>query len=205
MDRATTGARNRLTADAQAAKPTRRPLWRLVVRAVKTPHNALALVRARFALRRCRTLPWSVRVHGSMRVAPYAGIFIGERVRIDGRTIPVELAAWDGPITIGDDTFINYGTSISSHTSVTIGRNCLIGNHVLIMDSDYHDLIDRRMPGRTAPIVIEDNVWIGTRAIILKGVTIGEGAVVAAGSTVVQDVAPRTVVGNPTAQVLRVL
>jgi acetyltransferase-like isoleucine patch superfamily enzyme len=126
-------------------------------------------------------------------------------VRIDGRTIPVELAAWDGPIRIGADTFINYGTSISAHTNVTIGENCLIGNHVLIMDSDYHDLMNRRAPGKTAPITIENNVWIGTRAIILKGVTIGEGAVVAAGATVVEDVAPRTVVGNSTAKVLRVL
>jgi maltose O-acetyltransferase len=164
--------------------------------------NLIALGRARVGLRGCRTLPWSVRLQGRVRVAPYAGIYIGERVRVDGRTIPVELSAWDGPIVIGDGTFINYGSSISAHTGVTIGKDCLIGNYVLIMDGDYHDLRDRALPGSTAPIVIEDGVWIGARSIILKGVHIGAGAVVAAGSTVTEDVPAHTVVGNPTAKVL---
>jgi maltose O-acetyltransferase len=190
---------------AQAASAPSETDVQRAVRFLRSPSNVFALVRARIGLRRCREVPWSVRLRGRVRVAGYGGIVLGERVRIDGRTVPVELAAWDGSITIGDGTFINYGTSISSHSGVTIGKDCLIGNYVLIMDSDYHDLYDRRLPGQTSPIVIGDGAWIGARSIVLKGVRIGEGAVVAAGSTVVQDVPPRTVVGNPTAQVLRVL
>ena len=175
------------------------------LRALRSPSNSFAVFRGWWSLRHCSRGGWRIRVHGRLRVAPHAGINVGDRVRIDGRTVPVELAAWDGKITIGEGTFINYGTSISSHVGVTIGRDCLIGNYALIMDSDYHDLYDRSQPGAAAAIVIEDNVWIGARAIVLKGVRIGEGAIVGAGATVVRDVAPRTVVGNPTARVLRTL
>jgi maltose O-acetyltransferase len=173
--------------------------------AVRSPSTLLAVLRAKLALRNCDEAPWGIRLRGGVRIENHAGMRIGERVRIDGRLVPVDLVSWDGPLTIGEGTFINYGTSISVHTSVTIGKNCLIGNYVLIMDSDYHDLHDRSKPGASSPIVIEDNVWIGARSIVLKGVHIGEGAVVAAGSTVANDVPARTLVGSPPAQVLRQL
>jgi maltose O-acetyltransferase len=132
-------------------------------------------------------------------------IELGERVRLDGRTVRIELVSWTGPLLIGEGTFINYGASISAHAGVTIGRNVLIGNYVLIMDSDYHDVYDRTLPGPSAPIIIEDNAWIGARAIILKGVRVGEGAIVAAGAIVTADVPPRTVVAGPAARVVREL
>jgi len=176
-----------------------------VLRALRSPKTMAALLRARIALRKCDSAPWGIRVTGRVVIENHAGLTIGKRVRIHGRTVPVEIVAWDGPISIGDGTFINYGASISAHASVTIGRNCLIGNYALIMDGDYHDLHDRALPGACSPIVIEDDVWIGARAIILKGVHIGQGAVVAAGALVTSDVPARTVVGNAPAQVLRKL
>ncbi len=174
-----------------------------VLRALRSRQILLALLRAKIALRKCDSAPWGIRVTGRVTIENYGGLTIGERVRIHGNTVPVEIVAWDGPISIGDGTFINYGASISAHAGVSIGRNCLIGNYALIMDSDYHDLHDRTLPGACSPIVIEDNVWIGARAIVLKGVHIGEGAVVAAGALVTSDVPARTVVGNSPAQVLR--
>jgi acetyltransferase-like isoleucine patch superfamily enzyme len=88
---------------------------------------------------------------------------------------------------------------------VTIGKNCLIGNYALIMDSDYHSLNDRSLPGEAAPIEICDDAWIATRAIVLKGVRIGAGAVVAAGAVVTEDVPPRTLVAGVPAKVVRSL
>lgn len=107
-------------------------------------------------------------------------------------------------LRIGDKTYINSGTRISSSDSVVIGRGCLIGFDVLIQDNDYHSMVvdGVRRPTK-APIVIGDRVWIGARAIILKGVTIGPGSVVGAGAVVTRDVpANSLVVGSPT-QIVR--
>jgi len=175
-----------------------------VLRLLRSPSVALAAVHAQLALRRCDSVPFTTRVQGRVRVENYGGrIEIGPRVRIDGRTVPVELNCVDSTLTLGAGTYLNYGSSISSHAGVTIGNNCLIGNYALIMDSDYHSLTDRSQPGEAAPIVLEDDVWIATRAMVLKGVRIGAGAVVAAGAVVTSDVAPRTLVAGVPARMVR--
>lgn len=187
--------------DTARARP--RLLRARVLRAVRSPSDVFALVRARLALRRCDAVPWSVRARGRIIVENYGRILIGERVRIDARTVPVELVSFGGELRVGDGTFINYGATISAHSGVQIGRDCLIGNYAMIMDSDYHDVADFSKPGETAPIVIEDNAWVGARAIVLKGVRIGQGAVVAAGAVVTRDVPPRTLVAGVPARVVR--
>jgi len=133
-------------------------------------------------------------------------IRIGEKFRVLASHVPVELGAGEyGSITIGDNTFINSGTSIGSLASITIGNHVAIGNYVLIMDSDFHNPIDHTLPGAKAPIIIEDGVWIGARATILKGVTIGKHAVVAAGAVVTKDVPAGALVGGVPAKVIRYL
>jgi acetyltransferase-like isoleucine patch superfamily enzyme len=104
-------------------------------------------------------------------------------------------------ITIGDDVGVS-GCTISSATSITIGNHVLLGSGCLVTDSDAHpiDPDERRMGGGgiSKPIVIEDDVFVGARAIILKGVTIGKGSVVGAGAVVAKSVPPYSiVVGNP--------
>ncbi len=175
------------------------------MRAARSPSTVAAMLRAQFALRKCDSAPLSVRLRGRVTVENHHRIEIGARARLDGRTVPIELVSWNGPLTIGESTFINYGCSISAHTGVSIGRKCLIGNYVLIMDNDYHDTSDHSKPGVSKPIVIEDNVWIGARAIILKGVRVGRGAVIAAGAVVTKDVLPRTMVGGVPASLIRQL
>lgn len=113
-------------------------------------------------------------------------------------------------IIIGDNVGIS-GSTICATTSVTIGNNVLIGSGCLISDTDSHPidwedrLYDRNQKTRKAPIVIKDNAFIGARSIILKGVTIGEGAVVGAGSVVSKDVPPYTVVAGNPARVVKTL
>jgi len=126
------------------------------------------------------------------------------------------LTYWNGgEIEIGSNCYIGEGTRIWSQASIRIGNDVLISHLVDIHDTDGHplDAEDRLLDGRfilqgkgyltptktaSAPIVIGDKVWIGFKASILKGVHIGEGAVVAAGSVVTRDVPAFAIVaGNP--------
>jgi maltose O-acetyltransferase len=84
---------------------------------------------------------------------------------------------------------------IDARGGISIGRDVVIASHVLLITAD-HDIQDPGFGGRLGSIDIGDRVWIGSRAMILKGVAIGEGAVVAAGAVVTRDVAPWTVVGG---------
>jgi acetyltransferase-like isoleucine patch superfamily enzyme len=103
-------------------------------------------------------------------------------------------------ITIGTGSAVMNGCEIISKQSITIGRRCLIGARTTIMDADFHGLRldERRSAGATAAVIIGDDVWIGSQAIVLKGVRIGRGAVVAAGCVVTKDVPSGLIVaGNP--------
>jgi len=104
-----------------------------------------------------------------------------------------------GRIEIGNGTYLNRNTLIHASKLVRIGKVCKISWDVIIMDSDMHSITGGRSD---EPVYIGDDVWIGCRAIILKGVHIGGGAVIAAGSVVTKDVQPRTVVGGIPARVL---
>lgn len=90
-----------------------------------------------------------------------------------------------GNITIGKRTFINRNTTIVSKTEISIGNDVLIADSVSIYD---HDHIPKTNKFISSKIMINNHVWIGTHSIILKGVTIGEGAIIAAGSVVTKDI-----------------
>lgn len=105
-------------------------------------------------------------------------------------------------LIIGDNVGIS-GSTITVSSSITIGNNVRIGSGCLILDNDAHQLkMEDRLNNtgmiNIAPIVIEDNVFIGARSIILKGVHIGKGAVVGAGSVVSSNIPDNAIVaGNP--------
>jgi acetyltransferase-like isoleucine patch superfamily enzyme len=103
-------------------------------------------------------------------------------------------------LRIGKGTYLNRNALVVAQEMVEIGRNCKISWDVIIMDSDLHP-VDRESPASKS-ISIEDDVWIGCRAIILKGVCVGKGAVVAAGAVVTRDVPAYTVVGGVPARIL---
>lgn len=114
----------------------------------------------------------------------------------------VRLECWRGArISIGDGSYLNRNTEIVAAGSVKIGKDCKIGRDVIIMDSDQHEL-----PGQAlvvADVVIEDRVWIGARAMVLKGVTIGHDSIIGAGAVVTRDVPPRSVAVGQPARVIR--
>ena len=95
-------------------------------------------------------------------------------------------------LEIGHKSYINHDSEIRCREHISIGNNCSIAYGVRIQDSDYHTMYneDGTPKPETKPIVIEDDVWIGADATILKGVTIGLGSVVAARSVVVRSTPP---------------
>lgn len=137
-------------------------------------------------------------------------IRIGNNVSILGKILSEHV----GKIVIGDYTTIRGETRIVATESITIGRYVIISNHVVIMDNNSHPIgIDERkrmsLEGPEtelwrskysdhSPVIIDDSVWIGERAVILKGVHIGMGSIIACDSVVTKDVPPKCIVaGNP--------
>ncbi|MFC4810056.1 acyltransferase [Paenibacillus sp. GCM10023250] len=150
-----------------------------------------------------RELPW---IKGKLYVNQGGTLRVGNRVRFVGKPWASQLTVEKGAVLeIGDRTFINAGVGIASRNRVTIGRDVKIGPRTSILDSMYHQLDANDSAGASKPIVIGDNVWIGTRCTILPGVTIGENAVVAAGSLVNKDVPKNALVAGTPARVIREL
>ncbi len=103
-------------------------------------------------------------------------------------------------IELGDMVFLNVGCVVLDSAPVTIGADSMLGPNVHIYCADHHRDIDKRRAGieRALPVRIGADVWIGGGAIILPGVSVGDGAIVAAGAVVSRDVAPGTrVAGVP--------
>jgi acetyltransferase-like isoleucine patch superfamily enzyme len=154
---------------------------------------------ARMMLRKCTRMGRYCRVQGKVYVENRGTINLGDRVILHGTAVRCELVAHPGGLLeIDDQTFINYGTSISAHLHVHIGARCLIGTYTNILDNNYHGVEDRVQIPASRPVIIGDDVWIGGHVIVLPGVTIGDHATIGAGSVVRHDVPPGAVVaGNP--------
>lgn len=142
---------------------------------------------------------------------------IGEHSNVEAQ---IYLEKEGAEVLVGSHTHIGANTIISCAEKIFIGNDVLISFDVFITDHDSHSLFyDKRkhdvqkwmngdkdwshVPIR--PITIGDKSWIGARAIILKGISIGEGAVVAAGSVVTRDVLPWILVGGNPARQIRIL
>lgn len=128
-------------------------------------------------------------------------VILGDRVAIH-RNVVLE-AGCQGAITLGADSSIHPGCQLKAYVApILIGEGVMIAANVALYSYDHGmapDLPIRQQPiAAKGPIIIENEVWVGTAAIILSGVTIGEGAVVAAGAVVTRDVpAGAIAAGNP--------
>jgi acetyltransferase-like isoleucine patch superfamily enzyme len=148
--------------------------------------------------------PFSVRVRGRIKLSGNGEVVLGEGVSFNGTVVPIELVTYDsGRIEIGEHTFINYGSSIAARVSVKIGSHCHLGHYMFVMDNNQHDVVRHTELPPSGPVIIEDNVWIGSKVVILPGVRIGSRAVIGAGSIVTKDIPPRCVAAGNPARVLR--
>lgn len=132
----------------------------------------------------------------------------------------------EAEMKIGDRVLINEGTTFYCRVGITIGNDVMFSWGITVVDSNFHSLDSKERLNemanarkrfeegqmgngadwskiKSAPIVIKDKAWIGFNSIIMKGVTIGEGAVVGAGSVVTKDVPDYAVVGGNPARVLK--
>jgi acetyltransferase-like isoleucine patch superfamily enzyme len=141
--------------------------------------------------------PWYVEIFG-------APVELGEYINVVASADrKVRIAVWSekkdlGRIRIGDYCLIGPGVRIGSAHEIMIGDNCMLAHGAYITDSDWHDVYNRITIGKTAPIKIENNVWVADSAIVCKGVTIGENSIIGAGAVVVNSVPPNCIAaGNP--------
>lgn len=156
------------------------------------------------------TLHAPLRCDGAGRVALGADVHLGYHgaPRLGDGEVCLQARGPAAVITVGAGTAFSNNVQVIAETAVTIGPRCLLGDGVLILDSDFHDLSAEGRhcrPAATAPVVLEANVFIGSRAIILKGVTIGKDSVVGAGSVVVRSIPAGVIAAGNPAKVLRPL
>jgi len=123
---------------------------------------------------------------GNINLSEGAKVSIGKVVFYSGCNLSV-----DGTFSF-QSGYVNYNSTIICRNEISIGKNVIIAPEVIIRDSDQHNLIDNNLHmgvrPASAPIHIGNHVWIGTRAIILKGVNIGNNVVIASGAVVTRDV-----------------
>lgn len=170
--------------------------------------NGWAVARAHWYFRKATQLEKKVRVWGRPAIHNSGTMIIHERARFVSTIATLELVAnQGGTLEIGESAFINYGCSIAANQLVRIGAECNIGTYCIMMDNDFHRLEPERRKERpqSKPIILEDNVWLGARVIVLRGVTIGEGSVIGAGSIVAKNIPPRSLAVGMPARVIRKL
>lgn len=114
-----------------------------------------------------------------------------------------------GEVEIGDRCYFNRGCYLVAHEKLHIGAGCIFGQRVSVHDQDHRLTPLDTHPGDrgyiSSPVVIEDNVWVGAHAVILRGVRIGRGAVIAAGAVVTKDVPAGAIAGGVPAKVVKLI
>lgn len=188
-----------------AGRKLRRTYWRMLK--AKVYHEPLLRLS-------CESVGAGLQLHENMpKILGPLRAQLGTGVSLEGEQ--VWIAAGDTTpksLRIGDHSYIGHGCKLIVGTEIVIGAHVLLANEVLLNGYDGHPL-DPLARARHEPpgpdgvgaIHVGDHAWIGNRAMVLKGVRIGRGAVVAAGAVVTQDVPPLTVVGGVPARVLRTI
>lgn len=190
--------REKLERDREAGLSLRRV-------AEKSARYAFELLSAPVYLHAVDEVGRGVRTLGRPRIENLGRMVIGEGTLLRSVNVPVELATGDGAeLLIGREVRLNYGVSIGVMRQIILGDRVRVGPYAMIIDSEFHDLYDRDKRATPRPVTIEDDVWIGAKASVLPGVTIGRGSVVGTSAVVTSDVPPFTIVaGVPAREVKR--
>jgi acetyltransferase-like isoleucine patch superfamily enzyme len=165
-----------------------------------------------------RLAAWKLRLRGRLKLDGLAFIGPGCRLQV-GKDAVLELGRWswigdgckirchEGRVSIGAKSVMGQDCTISAYQHVSIGRECVIADRVMLIDFD-HGSAEVERPIRLQGIYKRDvrvghNVWIGYGACILRGVTVGDNAIIGTNAVVTKDVEPNAVVGGVPARVLR--
>lgn len=141
--------------------------------------------------------------HPPERVRAFLSRLIGGPVDESVTLFPPFTADFGKNITIGARVFINAGGRFQDQGGITIGDDCLIGHNAVIATLQHDIAPERRADLLPSPVVLGRNVWLGANVTVLPGVTIGDDAVVGAGSVVTKDVPARSIVVGSPARVVR--
>jgi acetyltransferase-like isoleucine patch superfamily enzyme len=165
--------------------------------------GAWRILMAKIYLRKVTQLGKMVSVNGKPIVDNQGEMIFGDEVRVWSPIVRAQLyTGKKGKLIVGRNARLN-GVHIDARELVQIGENVRIAPYTIILDSDFHDTKDHFSDGASSPVIIEHDVWIATRATILKGVTIGHGSVIAAGSVVTKSIPPKSVAGGVPARVIK--
>lgn len=127
----------------------------------------------------------------------------GKRVDDTFRVFPPFYTDFGKNITIGRNVFVNACCHFQDHGGVTLGDDCLVEHNVVFATLNHGIAPEERKSMLPAPIVVGRKVWIGSNSTILQGVTVGDNAIIAAGSVVTKDVPANTIVGGVPAKPIR--
>jgi acetyltransferase-like isoleucine patch superfamily enzyme len=176
------------------------------------------MLNAKYAVLLLRLGYWKLRLRRRLQLDGLA--FIGPDCRLEvGRNAVLHLGRWswlghgckirchEGLVSLGAKSVMGQECTISAYQHVSIGRECVIADRVMLIDFD-HGSSEVERPIRLQGIYKRDvdvghNVWIGYGACILRGVTVGDNAIIGTNSVVTKDVEPNAVVGGVPARVLR--
>lgn len=142
--------------------------------------------------------PQHLRIFGSnIHIDDYVTIICASDKKIDLSTWQTDKL--NGELYIGSYVLMSPGINIRCAKKITIGKSAMIASDVSITDSDWHGIYDRTdYVASPKEVVIEENVWIGERSLILKGSKIGKNSIIGAGSVVTGEIPPNSVyAGNP--------
>jgi acetyltransferase-like isoleucine patch superfamily enzyme len=192
-----------------------KPLGRLIYNLQLYARGAFKRVCAFLCLQplfrsRCDSLGKRLSLIALPRVVGHASIVMGDDVRLSGTLGIVSGRTFDNPVLrIGNRVFLGHDVEISCNREIVIEDDVMIAGCCRISDNDGHSVdMERRIKGlppeqsEVHPVRICRGAWIGFRSFILKGVTVGEGAVIGANSVVTRDVPPHTVVAGSPARVV---
>lgn len=143
--------------------------------------------------------------HTPEEIREIMGKLTGKGIDDTFRLFPPFYTDFGKNISIGKNVFINSGCHFQDQGGITIGDGTLIGHNVVLATINHDLSPSKNRKNHYAPIKIGNNVWIGSNATVLSGVTIGDWAVVAAGAVVTKDVSSMAVVGGVPAKVLRMV
>ena len=155
-----------------------------------------------------RYLPVSYNPLGLGLTKPFRAMLCRFMFQKCGKNVNVERGAWFGyNIEIGDNSGIGINSELNTPGGIFIGNNVMMGPDVMIITQNHkHDDITKPMLEQgfeRAPVIIEDDVWIGTRVIILPGVKIGRSSIIGAGAVVTKDIPPFSIAGGNPAKVIK--
>jgi maltose O-acetyltransferase len=145
---------------------------------------------------------------GTLIIGNHNAFGYGPAPRLGTGEILLQARNPNARIVIGEANMFSNNVSIVANQQITIGDRCAIGDLVSIYDCDFHEINPAtryRSDGQTKPVHIGNNVWLGSRVIVLKGVTIGDNSVIAAASVVTKSIPANCIAAGNPAKVIRLI